>query len=131
MLEKFIEKHHVLVEDFGLTLESTESVPDFGGSACLKYLGQNLSVMVTKSRDGVGYDVGNGDLSSNSWYSVDILWNHLQGNDEYKKVKSISQLGFIKDNIEWLKEIFGPSNQANTEAQLYKLELNRSKKLFG
>ena len=131
MLERLIEKHHILVEDFGLSLEVKESLPDFGGSACLKYQTQNLSIMVTKSRDGVGYDIGNGDLSSDNWYSIDILWNYLQANDEYKKVKSISQFGFIKDNMEWLKEIFKPSNKANTEDQLYKLELKRSKKLFG
>ena len=133
MLDKFVEQHKSLVENFDFDLELKEWAPDFGGSVCLKYRRESLAVMVTKSRDGVNYDVGNADLAKEHWYGIDILWNYLLGNDEYKKMKRhrISQFDFIKDHVEWLIEVFSPANQAETKARLHKLERGRSKWLFG
>lgn len=131
MLDKLVEKHKSLVEKFDFDLEVKEWLPEFGGSVCLKYRSENLSVMVTNGRDGIGYDLGNGDLAEGNWYSIDILWNYLQGNDEYKKMKSVNEFDFIKERIEWLREVFSSPNQAEIEARLHQLELSRSKRLIG
>ncbi|QDU49583.1 hypothetical protein [Gimesia panareensis] len=131
LLDQLVAKHRCLVENFGFDLEVKKWFPYFGGSVCLKYRSESLSVLVTKGRDGIGYDVGNGDSAKEYWYSIDILWNYLQGNDEYKKMEPNHEFDFITEQIEWLREVFSSANQAETEARLHELELSRSRILFG
>lgn len=131
MIDKLKQRNIDLICKYKLKLKLEEYLPDFGGSVSLKYGKKNFWVMVNKSRDGVVHDIGYGTLEKCEWYSIDVLWNYLHGNIDYMKAKSINESVFIRENFNWLNEIFSPSKYHKTKKILHSLELKRSKKLFG
>lgn len=130
-LKGLVAKHKEFAEEVGLDLVAEEESPEFGGSACLKYSNGVVSLMVTKSREGISYYCADGEWRGDNWYSMDIIWNHLRQNVEYRKMKSVGHFSFLKDNFSQIVAIFQPSKKEQTASGLHNLELSRSKKLCG
>lgn len=130
-IKRLIEKHEGFAREVGLEISEHEYSEEFGGSGSLKYQGETVSLLVTKSRDGLSYYVGAGDCANDDWFSVDVLWNLLQGNDQYRNMKSVNQLVFIKENFEDISGAFSVDRTGQTKEKLHLLEKSRSKKLFG
>ena len=131
VVKNLIKKHHDFAEKQGFYLVSEEYSPEFGGTVCLKYQNDGISLMVSKSRDGLCYDVGPSVPENVNWYSVDILWNFLNKHDDYKKMKQNTGLSYIQDNYEEISLAFADRQRELTLEKLHQLEISRSKKLFG
>ncbi len=131
LLDGLIDKHKSFAEKASLSLVAEKYSPEFGGSACLIYSDGEVSLMITKSRDGVIYDCGAGEWQSDNWYSMDIIWNYLNHNAEYRKMKNSNHFSFFQESFPQIAELFRSSEKDRTARELKKLELSRSKKLFG
>lgn len=131
VVDKLIEKHETFADREGLQLLSKEHSPEFGGSVCLKYQNDRISLMITKSRDGICYDLGPGVRNNQKWYSVDIVWNLLVGNDRYRKMKNGNPFSYIQESVGVLGDLFSEEKRELTLSKLHQLEVSRSKVLFG
>jgi hypothetical protein len=130
-LDRLIDNHRILAEKAGLSLVAEKYSPEFGGVACLIYTDGIVSLMVNKSRDGISYDCGNGEWQNDKWYSLDIIWNYLEQNSEYRKMNISNHFTFLQENFARIAEVFQSSEKVLTARKLHDLEISRSKKLFG
>lgn len=131
LADRLARQHQSFAERTNLQLVAKEQTPEFGGSACLVYSDGTVSVMITKSRDGVNYLCTDGNWQSGCWHSVDILWNHLRQNAKYRNMKRVNELHFLEENFTQIADIFQPAKRSRTAQELHQLELSRSKLLFG
>jgi hypothetical protein len=131
VVDKLVIQHKELADHANLVLANKEYFPEFGGSVCLKYTNGTFSLMITKGRDGIGYYVGNGNVHSDNWYSIDIIWNKLKNNHSYQKMKTSSVRSVVHDNFNELIKMFSQNEREKTEERLHELEKSRSEKLLG
>lgn len=130
-LNKLEDKYKDLTPEFNLTLVAKGCSPEFGGSAFLIYCDDVVSLMITKSRDGIICYCSDGDWQNDNWYSMDIIWNYLKRNPEYRKMKTENHFSFFKENFNQIANIFQQDEKDHATKELHKLELSRSKTLFG
>ncbi len=67
----------------------------------------------------------------NDWYSIDIVRRMLQGKPERSAELDPSYAEFLRDNLDEIEARFSEENWPATRETLHKLELQRSKELFG
>jgi hypothetical protein len=67
----------------------------------------------------------------NDWFSIDIVRRMLQGKPEKSAELDPSYAEFVRDNLDEIEARFSEENWPATRETLHKLELQRSKELFG
>lgn len=125
------ENHEVFTKELGFEIQDYDYSPEFGGSTYIIYVKNTLSLLVTKSRDGIIYKLGGGpNLKKRNWFSLNIMRHFLKNMETYKKLKPVNPIKFISENINEFENAFSKKNLDFSVAKLNDLKRKRAKKLF-
>ncbi len=113
-------------------IAGSQVATSFGTDAVLFVDSSRLRLRFVSDRDQLSLDfrpVTGAD--PRHWYSIDIVRRMLQGKPETSSLLDRSYAEFLRDNLDEIEARFSEENWPSTRETLHKLELQRSKELFG
>ena len=121
-----------LYEDCSCRIADSEFIPTFGGTGSITLRNDFLELKLWLDRDILFMDVrGVSSTDPASWFSVDILRQMLTGQVTDKAAMDHDNLSFLRARFADLQTRFDEKNLSATEESCRKLEIERSKRLFG
>ncbi len=121
-----------LYEETGCRIVDSEYVATFGGTGSVTLRSTVLELTFWLDRDRLFMDVrASGSKRRSSRYSMDIIRQLLTGEVADKATMDRDNVDFLKQHFAEIEDRFNASNITATEAACKKLEIQRSKRLFG
>jgi hypothetical protein len=104
----------------------------FGTNAVLLVESERLRLRFVSDRDQLFLDLQPADTASRKeWFSIDIVRRMLRGQRETSAVLDSSYAEFLRDNLDEIEARFSAEHWQTTREEMRKLEVRRSKELFG
>jgi len=121
-----------LYEKFDCRIIDSEYVASFGGTGSVKLTNDIVELKFWLDRDRLFMDLrSTTSQSKNSWVSIDIIRQLLTGEVTDRALMDLENIEFLLEHFERIQDCFTEQNLATTESTCTKLEIQRSKRLFG